>query len=574
MRKLRLERTSALAQLFGDSWRSEDVLKRYQRASAVEEFLAYAVKSTGDWLIYDPTKGIIITAPGFSGAYLDTSQKVVGRDVGPLVRDRLKKNVPIFDQSASSWWLSRDIGPNINAYPVSSPFSNIRSLVGASIVHFDGDTVRCEGYLNHAPFERYPASTFEESLLTASANVNRPVCLMFSGGKDCLSIAVALQEAGFDSSNLRLAYVASGCIAGEKGVRQAEIGARSTEIELEVIRPEGGWWAWGGDAGAVRIRELMSRTIIEPFSPFHCISDIGKNELLIDGQNMDAMLSMDMSKPPQKWPSIFGSASFWYLYLFRDVLRNFRYTSHFQRSRLMRSATYRLEAMLKLIYRAAGTFKSYKPAAVSKMKIYEQLAALQRKIPLGSIDPNLDYDWEALKLEAEKLAELGGNRTYDSWFYMYPAMAAMLGHGQHTHVNRFVNQGPFAPLWRRGIGLMEAVSPKYEVRRFLKRKLAKTYAEAIDGLDTDTSRVVKNQVSMPYSELLQFGRILNWRDSAVMDHLSPETADQMKSDLERIVNVDDCRADCYQDRMERKIRFRQGLRFINLECILRGGDLA
>lgn len=550
------------------------MVEKYQNSETLNDFLKFAVESNGDWLLIDKNIGVLVTAPGFSGGYLDVAQRQTARNVSSLVASRLQKQLPLIDESAASWWLSREIGNGINAYPVSSPFSGIRTLVGGTVVHFNADSVHCNGYLNMARKQTYPGNAFEVSILNACAQVNRPVCLLFSGGKDCLSIALGLREAGLQPEDLRLTYVDARSISNAARVKHAEFAARAAGFELEIVTPDGGWWAWGGEDGPANLLGLFSRTLVEPLAPFHCIAPQQSEEVLFDGQNMDAMLSVEMRKPPQEFPKILGSFSRWYVYVFRDVLRNIRYTETFRHSKVTRSTVFRLEKTLKWMYERLGVYSSYQPASVAAMEFSDHIAALQRRLPPGSIDYERDFDAHGLHREVEALLQYGGSRLNEIWFYMYPAMATMLGHGLDTQVHRFPNQGAFSSLWCRDTRIRDAISPKYEVRRFLKSRLGRSYSDAISGWQESAKRLKEKQGEGNYSELKEFHDLLNAKDSAVLDNLTGPQADRLRTDLEKITRIHECRGGAEKDRMERKERFRQGLRFLNLECILRNASVA
>jgi hypothetical protein len=165
---------------------------------------------------------------------------------------------------------------------------------------------------------------------------------MFSGGKDSLAIYLALAEAS--NEDISAVYVEQDGLVSGGSLSQARHVASEYGVTLNLVDPEGGW-AFGDSATWKRLHDLLTTTLVSPVAPHHSLTQEPKR-LVLSGQNMDAMLSMDMPKPPQSYPPP-GNIMWWIKHIISYLPKSIRYTDRFFRSKTFRRVVRVTENMVK-----------------------------------------------------------------------------------------------------------------------------------------------------------------------------------------------------------------------------------
>jgi hypothetical protein len=455
--------------VYGDKWAHGGILGKYESTERIDSFLAWSLDTAGPWVLIDPLEKVIITSPGWPGGYIDFETLMASTDIQPVLSRRSEQGKKLLHGPATRRYLSPANPNGTYSFPLQSPFHNIKILGGGCLVQYDKGVV--SSYLSRArSFVGDDSPSFEGAMLETASRCTEPVTLMFSGGKDSLAIYLALEEAS--SEDLSAVYVKQdGLVSGGK-FSQARHIASEYGISLTLVEPDGGW-AFGDSSTWDRLHDLLTTTLANPVAPHHAVSQGPKN-VLVDGQNMDAMLSMDMPKPPQSYPSL-KNLMWWARHIMSYLPRSIRYTDLFFRSKIFRRAVRLAEKSAKLALCARG--KGTPPLRDTSFRgILKSL--MSKELP-GSAKSAPKAYAEAKKIE--KIIQ--DDNIREIWFHLYPKMASLFGNAGRP-VYHFVNQGPMYNMWENKIDIRDTIEPKKSLKKFVEKKGLKKYSKAMDNLNS------------------------------------------------------------------------------------------
>lgn len=454
------------------------------RDRPIAEFLEWSRTNNDAWLLIDRTSQRFVSSPRFRGAYWDTETGAIANTLAPLIRLRAARGLQIVEPRSLAWSISRDCSVAAAAFPVTTPIRNVRPIFAC---------MTCEGvtprsYLPPPAHGYMSDDTFREALIEAAARYaggNATIC--FSGGKDALAVFLAMGTA-VPRKQLRAVYVDHAFFGGERD--QAQAIADRLVIPLEVRSLAGGW-AYGGDDGRVRLETLLSSTLSNATSPQHAIED----GPIVDGQNVDALLSFHMTKPPQQ-----GKPSLYY------ILRNLKFLG---RATLPGRLGLR---SLHLVGAAAQRLRGAGPLPISAATDFTGYAA---DLLLG-INPSSEFADDARR-EIALLACLFDRPVSlrDMFFYAYPSWQTLLGAAKPgAPADRLVNSAPFLPLWGAPLGWRDLMRPKWQVSNFIERLTQTAYASIpIPPATREAPEIDRQFFDINGATLL--------RDGALLDFVEP-----------------------------------------------------
>lgn len=470
----------------GYTWNKKNILEKYEGSKNINSFLGWSIDTAGPWVLIDPAERIIVTSPGWPGGYIDFETLMVSTKVQPLLSRRNEQGKKLLHGPAARRYLSPDNPNGVYSFPCQSPFSGIRILGGGCLVQYGIGVV--SSYLGRASsFGESDRLSFEDAMLETASRCTDPVKLMFSGGKDSLAIYLALEEAS--SEEVSATYVRQDGLVSGGQFSQARHIASEYGFPLNVVEPEGGW-AFGDSATWGRLDDLLSTTLVNPVAPDHAVSQEPKR-LLVSGQNMDAMLSMDMPKPPQSYPSL-RKIRWWARHIISYLPKSIRYTDPFFRSKTFRRIVRVTEKAVKQGLSKAGWATMEETPPLRDTSFRGILKSLITKELPGSAKPDSKLYIEAKKIEKT----IGQKNVQEGWFHMYPRLSALMGSaGRYMQI--FANQGTMYDIWERGIKIRSSVEPKKELRNLLNKLGEEKYSSAMSGVNE------KDKVASPNLSVLR-----------------------------------------------------------------------
>lgn len=325
--------------------------------------------------------------------------------------------------------------------------------------------------INHLNIKSYlkadGSHTFESAMLSTAQSLNdKDITLLFSGGKDSLSIYVALREQ-LGADKIRCVFVDQPVTGG--AIDTAKQAAKNLNIDLEIIKPQNKL-IWLEGSHLEELEDLLTNGLSAPFAPYHAVrlEKNGRN-VLIDGQNMDAMLSFDMPKPVSK--NIFAGNPIRNTKLcLSTLLKAYPYSDSFI-SGITGTGSDGYYTAYNLLHKIAGKNKNLLPE--------DLIAALILKQTPGTYK----IDNASLKEEVSRLMVMSQNGNgFDfrkPWIYGYPSLASLLVSTPTNFepVFRYVNQGPFTDTWLKPITMETVFTRKREVTDFIQKYTGSTYTQ-------------------------------------------------------------------------------------------------
>ncbi|MGV3459253.1 MAG: hypothetical protein ACO1N9_02240 [Flavobacterium sp.] len=493
----------------GEALPKEDIAGRY-RNSSLDAFLAFANTSCGKWMIIDTENKRIVTNPGWAGGYLDTGKLLFSLNLKELASGRRHEGTLEYSEGALSRYIGKGSYYGSYTYPVSTPYRGIEIVKGGVVIDWENAAKKpvVKSYLRSE--NKY---SFEQAMLTTAGSLkDKDVTLLFSGGKDSLSIYVALREQ-LGADNIRCIFIDQPVTGG--AIDTAKQAAKNLNIDLEIIKPDNKL-VWLEGSRLDELEDLLTNVLAAPFAPYHAVR-LEKNDLnvLIDGQNMDAMLSFDMPKPVSKNIFAGNPAKNAKVYL-STLMKAYPYSESYVNG-VTGEGSDGYYSGYKLLRKIAGKSGTVTPQDLA--------AALIVKETPGAYKLKDGY----LKDEVDRFMEISQNGNgFDfrkAWIYGYPALANLLVSTptEFESVFRFVCQGPFTDTWLKPITMETVFTRKKEVTDFIHKYTGATYTQIAPD------HAIPPRGNLPVIAILShFEKYLNPDNSAL---LSVNASDKLQTEI-------------------------------------------
>lgn len=493
----------------GESLPKQDITGLYKNAP-LDTFLAFANTSCGKWMIIDTQNKRIVTNPGWAGGYIDTEKLLYAENLKELVSGRRQTGSLEYNEGALSRYIGKGSYYGSYTYPVSTPYKHIDVVKGGVIIDWSNASQKpvVKSYLRTE--NKY---SFDEAMLTTAESLkDKDVTLLFSGGKDSLSIYVALREQ-LGADKIRCVFIDQPVTGG--AIDTAKKAAKNLNIDLEIIKPENKL-VWLEGSRLDELEDLLTNVLSAPFAPYHAVR-LEKNDrnVLIDGQNMDAMLSFDMPKPVSK--NIFAGNPVRNAKIYAStLLKAYPYSDSYV-SGVTGEGSDGYYSGYKLLRKMAG-----KKGGISAEDLVASLIVKETPGAYRLKD-------SSLKEEVNRLMEISQNgNSFDfrkAWIYGYPALANLLVSTPTNFepVFRYVSQGPFTDTWLKPITMETVFTRKKEVTDFIQKHTGSTYTQIAPDHD------IPPRGNLPVIAILShFEKYLNPDNSAL---LSVSSSDKLHQEI-------------------------------------------
>jgi hypothetical protein len=508
------------------------LIAQYQNKD-IDEFLQLeATRSCGSYIILDQTKDRVrlITSPGFSAGYIDQTTHFLSTEIGELL-DKRDAGEPLIDDVGTAFWFSFE-GRSPYSSSWRTPFQNIHKLKPGLVGEFkDGKWSKMRSYL---PLAANHEQSFQDALHEAvSAFRDESVTLLFSGGKDSTAIYLALREE-LGKESITPVTVDLHPIVDAEYERVTAV-AENLNMDLTWEEYSSGWPPT--DKRYLEAMEDRLRSnLVDPINPHHGVREQRSNEHIVSGQNMDAMLSLDMPKPPQTKRNLTDIKSLAELleigdlsvrYATTNMLTNMMYSGLYADSELYRRMHLSLAIQItKLLTIFADEGKNQSFLGKIQRAIYNDIQNLS---PLLDSNSEIDKSREGILIgllthqlpsvistpesisksdvqnELEKMRKWWKKEdiqpsTESSLvrYYHYASNAAEMGSIPSPvgmTQEQICNWGPFMSLFLRPVTLKDALSPKYNVRDYIKSKTGTTFSNLAQSNNTTNVSKTEPQTS-------------------------------------------------------------------------------
>lgn len=255
---------------------------------------------------------------------------------------------------------------------------------------------------------------------------------------------------------------------------------------------------------------------------------------------MDAMLSMDMPKPPQSYPSLLWgrtAANFYLRYLLNYIPKTLPYCSAYPNSSAIRGICHGLTVVQNGLFGLDGdqmdsSIWNGNTDWSSHIPTRDLITSYMLKHPPGLVSHLPRHDWSnAAEHEADLLMQIVGEHHNGSsriaWYYMYPKMAVLFGAAGRNGlgVSRFVNQGPFADIWSSHIPVMEGLLPKQSLKAFIRKYAGRSYNRILETFGYSTTTGSRKPQPPNFECLIKYRSLLDPATAPLPQLCSGRTAD-------------------------------------------------
>ncbi len=269
----------------------EDLIDMYQFKSLSEYLSFEATNSTGDYALidYSGEDHTVITSPGFSGAYIQTISGIsVGRTLHSVLSDLRQDEVSI-SQQRLQLYIDND---QTDMLPHSTMFEQIYRLAPGTVLQIhDSSIIEQYSYVKSGKSSNSSLGQSLEEAVSTLSGVDKKITLMYSGGVDSTAFYYNLKEKlGED----RFRVVAIDIGPNTNSLSRAKSMGEQYGIAVEPI--DFGWPPTDTDTLRI-IEDALTKDLIDPLNPHWALHTENENQIVISGQNMDAMLTIDMHRP-------------------------------------------------------------------------------------------------------------------------------------------------------------------------------------------------------------------------------------------------------------------------------------
>jgi len=261
------------------------------RSKPLSEYLDFEMRnSAGDYALIENAgkDAVIITSPGFSGGYIQTINNIsVGRTLHAVLSDLEREDIS-FSQKKLQFYIDHD---QTDQLPHSTIFGQIYRLPPGAVMQIsDSDIVRKYTYVQNGGYSNNSVGeALEQSVSTLAGE--KKVTLMYSGGIDSTALYHSLKE---ELGEDRFRVVSIDIGPNTNSVSRAKTIGEQYDIPVESVNF--GWPPTDSDTRKI-INNALSRDLINPLNPHWALHAEKENQIAISGQNMDAMLTIDMHRP-------------------------------------------------------------------------------------------------------------------------------------------------------------------------------------------------------------------------------------------------------------------------------------
>jgi len=405
------------------------------------------VNSVGSYFLHDPYTHRIITSPGYVGGYISKSYACTV--LKPILHEF--EAGPLKFHTALSRYLKKS---HTKAWPYQSIFQSIRRLPPGCIISYEGN-LTINTYIQHKE------GSFEEAIekSVAPLETHDSIGLMYSGGVDSTALYGALQQIDTDVSAISIDFGPNMNNADQALRIGDQIGA-----DIETINYN---WPPTDTQIVQHILDQMSIDLVDPFNPHHAFA-VRNEEVVLSGQNFDAMLTGDMHRPQISLIDHFLATKS-VTDIAKYVLPNIQYTAKYLGSNTLQGV---ISSLLSL----------HKSEWSGSSGEFECLAGI-----LSSGYPNI-LDETDIEMTVESLSYLSDSNNGNISF-----LSDIINYHQYQHnVNKVISTQPvdgtsvylpamWAPFASRFLGrprsISEAYRPKPQVYDYVKKQFDIDYED-------------------------------------------------------------------------------------------------
>ncbi|MDL0132057.1 asparagine synthase-related protein [Halobacterium salinarum] len=464
--------------IFGDFYHSPetDLLDEY-REKPIEEFLRVeASKSVGNYAIVDSSDAqtVIITSTAYEGGYI---QSVDGLSIGDNLQSVLA-TIPDDQIRLKPRCLKYTVGADLTEFlPISTIFNGVTRLPPGCIVTIeDGRVADCQCYIEKGRTDEPTLGGALEQAVSALANSEKEITVMYSGGADSTALCLALKNQ-IGGSNFKAFSVDIGPGVHSQRIAQG-VGDR---FGIKTHSMEFGWPPTGDFV--TTIENQLAQDFINPLNPFWPFHTQDGDRLVLSMQNMDAMLHTDMNRPQTSYvDDMRGVRSAWSIA--EEWLRNTQFIDLYENNPLIQRAYTSIIPKLR---------ESETEPTPGEEGYYMGL--------LSSYPPNfIPGSKQVLGNEVELLCEIFGGAIPGSDYANYLQYQHNAGKSIQSYksdnavVHLPAMWGPVASYCLgRGKSLFDAVSPKREIYQYIERVSGVEYRSVRSGTEGDRREIKEKE---------------------------------------------------------------------------------
>ncbi len=276
---------------------AEELITRFKGMKLQAFFAQELRRSVGNYVLVQRRPGSIrvVTSVGYCGGYVNVDSEG-HTTISTLFSEALRPNASEIRMNAFglNFYLSRAPHSSFNLLPLQTIFEGVKRLPSATVVDIvNGKLTRFHSYLYFGNEQDVPVS-FEQALNEVievyANNIERaglPASVMFSGGVDSLIVLLKLRERLGDDL-VRAVTVAHNTANGpDRAEPIAEkLGFELTKFPSVSELPEEFY---------SQMTAMMRHDIVATRSPHHAFFGHPTGKFVLHGQNMDAMMSINMT---------------------------------------------------------------------------------------------------------------------------------------------------------------------------------------------------------------------------------------------------------------------------------------
>jgi hypothetical protein len=311
--------------------KSEKILQDYQNSSLDEFLKKEATSSAGDYIIVDTTADHvkIISSTQFAGGYVCPNEFLVSRTLSPLLQN-------INDIKLNSHYMVRFLEKKQTQIPpFSTIFKGVKRLL-PGCVHFlnikGKNSIRTYITQGDKPknFSEAIKNTFSPLKKESS---NKKITLMYSGGVDSTAFYYALNDVlGKDDFNIATVNLPSVYTNSSENANKiaSKLGFELDFIDFPPTKKS-----------TIRfIEKSLKKDIINPLNPHWSFFPDQENKIIISGQNMDSVSTIDMKRKQISFFKHFLATRDFGIIM--DIVRNIQFTDTYLNNNLIQNFYARL----------------------------------------------------------------------------------------------------------------------------------------------------------------------------------------------------------------------------------------
>lgn len=441
----------------------------------------------------------IITSPGYQGGYFDEQTGEYSNTLGNILSER--NNIDINHIGLASF-LGYGGGTLRNS-PVTTPFSGIRQISCGQVFEINSSKItKQRSYLNHC---RSQSCTFNDGIEHAIKPINGDsITVLFSGGKDSTALYLAIKRL---HPNKKINVVTMDRYP-ELSLEKAKRVSNSLDFDLHIVQHP---YYWDTSKDYIsHIINKMGERIVEAPNPYQGLPEKLSGDSIVAGHEVDAMLTIDMPKSPQrslsnkivssKYPLPAAAIGYPINYILCNLLPRVHYTKEFANNKAFRkvyvSCIPKLLDKIPLEDISKGKLSGGPVSDLGQKKDirYDQdallMALLTNSLP-PQTSPAQGIDVTDVQKELEKLQECWNHWDINTAqemslikFYQSAQNANLRSGCPNMHGDKLslpTVWGPLLPLFLRPPNISDIISPKQAVRDYIKEASGKSYDQLLQS---------------------------------------------------------------------------------------------